>query len=116
MRRLAILAALSLAACAPPPENVFATGYNRDSVVLKTNYGHLTNGTYREAQRICRDKGLNAEYASTLTNRVSNESSHLFLCLNNPKRNGGMPADLTSSPATAATTGGPNYLESSSTL
>jgi len=109
MRRLAIFSALALAACAPPPAVV---EYNGDSVRIKSSTAKVDRDVLAEAQRICRDRGLKPEYASSYTIPGSLETVHLFLCMNNPKRNAGLSSDLTRAPMT----GRASYLESNATF
>lgn len=103
MKHITILSVLALAACSPP----MIVDYNGDSVRIQSSSSEVTQDVWADAQRICRDKGFNAEYASSRTIPATWETVHLFLCLRNPKPNGGLPASVTPSS---------NYLETTASL
>ena len=103
MKRFAFIALLALAACTPPT----VINYNGDSVTILSSSAQVNHEIWSEAQRICRDRGLNAEYAASRTSPATWESAHLFLCLHNPKPNAGLPGAVTLRT---------NYLETTSSL
>ena len=103
MKRFAIFSALALAACAPPA----VVDYNGDSVRIQSNFDKPNQDVLNEAQRICRDRGMSAEYASSRTIPGAWDTVHLFLCMHNPKSNAGLPSSVAAHP---------RYLETTSSL
>jgi hypothetical protein len=104
MIRLALIACISLSACAATE----VVDYNGNSIRIQSNSRNATSEVVSEAQRICSTQGLQAEYASTAY-RANDIFTyyHLFLCLTHAKPNAGLARGIVPTR---------NYLETTSTL
>lgn len=103
MTRIALMLALLAAGCAPTA----VIQYNGDSIVIQSASSRPDIAATTEARRICATKGLQAEYASSLTHPSGLVTAHLFLCLQNAKPHAGLPPYMS---------GTPGYLETTATL
>lgn len=83
MKTAAILALLTVVACAPLPGVV--SDFNGSSVKIRqetvANVPGVTPQIEEEAARICATAKKKAEYASTLSAPTKEYAEHLFLCL-----------------------------------